>query len=118
MFSSVLFMVSLFWLALNGPWGNKSTMETLLTSFEEKEVSIDHAPKTINEALDDLRSIDCQIVSYWKEIELEKTTRLSYTEFKKVAIKTKLVFTISNYVDTPILMVIYNKMHYTWYPLN
>lgn len=119
MFSIVLFLGSLFWLVVNGPWNINGSNLFHTTKMDEKMNESEQNTLTMNieDAIQDLEESGCILIHYEKEINLRGVNRLNYIDFKGEAIKTGIVLIISNEEAKPTLLFIQsNHMKSFWEP--
>ena len=92
--SIVLFIGCLFWLTVNGPWGEGSLFGDNLfkpagMTVQEPEtqtlIETEHE-MNITEAIEDLTSSGCVFTEYRKVYSRSETTPLEYEQFKEAAI--------------------------------
>ena len=125
LFSIVLFIGSLFWLSVTGPWGEGSIFGDDL--FKPASMSDDTGDQTqiivetehavnMSEAMDDLAKAGCVFTEYKGEYSARDTISLDYDVFKEEAIERKLVFTAMKSLDTPVLLITKNDKIYGWSP--
>jgi len=122
--SVVIFIGSLFWLTVNGPWGGGSLFGNDLfkpagMTDQEPEtrtlIETDHE-MNITEVIEDLTSSGCVFIEYTKEYSRSETTPLEYEQFKEEAIDRKIVYKTVDSWDAPVLLVIRNGKIYEWTP--
>jgi len=122
--SIVLFIGSLFWLTLNGPWGGGSLFGNDL--FKPAGMNVEE-PKTqtlietehemnITEAIKDLTSSGCVFTEYKQENSRSETIPLEYQQFKEAAIDRKIVYKAVDSWDAQVLLVIIKGKIYEWTP--
>ena len=122
--SAVIFIGSLFWLTLNGPWGGGSLFGNDLfkpAGMTEQEpetqtIIVTEHEMNISEAIDDLTSSGCVFTEYLKEYSRSETTPLEYEQFKEESIERKLVYKTVDSWDAPVLLVLRNGKIYEWTP--
>ena len=125
LFSIVLFIGSLFWLSVNGPWGGGSLFGDDL--FKPASMSENTGDQTqiivetehivnMSEAMDELTKAGCVFTEYKEEYSARDTISLDYETFKEEAIERKLVFTAMKSLDTPVLLITKNNKIYGWSP--
>lgn len=122
LFSIVLFVGSLFWLSVNGPWGGgqifgDDLFKPASMTEEQNDETLQNTTDTfwnITMAMDDLQSSGCVFTEYTSEYTGD-TIQLDYDEFKAKAIKRKIVFTEET-PESPILLVSDTGNLYEWRP--
>ncbi len=122
--SIVLFIGSIYYLTLNGPWGGgslfgKDLFKPASMSNEKTEIKTDIVPDVrlnITEAIHELTGLGCVFTEYNGQYSGLETIKLEYQNFKKVAVDRKIVFTIEKDQDTIVLLVIKNNVMYEWGP--
>jgi len=122
LFSVVLFVGSLFWLSVNGPWGGgqifgDDLFKPASMTEEQNDETLQNTTDTfwnITMAMDDLQSSGCVFTEYTSEYTGD-TIQLDYEEFKAKAIKRKIVFTEET-PESPILLVSDTGNLYEWRP--
>jgi len=122
LFSIVLFVGSLFWLSVNGPWGGgqifgDDLFKPASMTEEQNDETLQNTTDTfwnITMAMDDLQSSGCVFTEYTSEYTGD-TIQLDYEEFKAKAIKRKIVFTEET-PESPILLVSDTGKLYEWRP--
>jgi len=122
LFSIVLFVGSLFWLSVNGPWGGgqifgDDLFKPASMTEEQNDETLQNTTDTfwnITMAMDDLQSSGCVFTEYTSEYTGD-TIQLDYEEFKAKAIKRKIVFTEET-PESPILLVSDTGNLYEWRP--
>jgi len=114
----IVFVGSLFYLALNGPWGSNTlfpiqfTSNTVLHSSPE----LDSNPINLDEAIKQLKKEGCIIASYSKNIDLSDAVRLQYHVFKERAVENGLVLVMPDELGDIILVVRDKKGQWVWGP--
>ena len=122
--SIVLFIGSIYWLTLNGPWGGgslfgKDLFKPASMPNEKPEIKTDtvqDAQLNITEAVHELEQLGCVFTEYSGKYSSLNPVQLSYSDFKELAIDRKIVFTVENDQDTVVLLVIKNDVAYEWGP--
>ena len=122
LFSIVLFVGSLFWLSVNGPWGGgqifgDDLFKPASMTEEQNDETLQNTTDTfwnITMAMADLQSSGCVFTEYTSEYTGD-TIQLDYDEFKAKAIKRKIVFT-EEIPESPILLVSDTGNLYEWRP--
>jgi hypothetical protein len=120
--SIVLFVGCLFWLSVNGPWGEGSLFGDDLfkpasmpaEQHGEAPLNITDTVWNITTVMDDLQSSGCVFTEYSSDYTGD-TVMLDFAEFKEVAITRKIVFTAET-LESPILLVVENGNLYEWRP--
>ncbi len=121
--SIVLFIGSLFWLSVNGPWGGGSLFgddlfkPASLTPEEKDEVTVNTTDNGMNitTVIDDLKANGCVFTDYSGTYQADQTIQITYEEFKEKAVNRKIVFTAET-TETTILLVTENEKLYEWRP--
>jgi len=122
--SIVIFIGSLFWLTVNGPWGGGSLFGNdlfkpagMTVEEPEKQTLIETEHEwNISEAIDDLISSGCVFIEYSNEYSVSDTTPLEYEQFKEEAIDRKIVYKTVDSWDAPVLLVMRNGKIFEWTP--
>jgi len=122
--SIVVFIGSLFWLTVNGPWGGGSLFGDNLfkpagMTVQEPEtqtlIETEHE-WNISEAIEDLTSFGCVFTEYKQVYSSSETIPLEYKQFKEEAIDRKIVYKTVDSWEAPVLLVINNGKIYEWTP--
>ena len=122
--SAVIFIGSLFWLTLNGPWSGGSLFGNDLfkpagMTVQEPEtqtlIETEHE-WNISEAIEDLTSSGCVFTEYKQVYLSSETIPLEYEQFKEEAIDRKIVYKTVDSWEAPVLLVINNGKIYEWTP--
>jgi hypothetical protein len=122
--SIVLFIGSIYWLVINGPWGvgslfGKDLFKPASMSNEKTEINTDivqNAQPNISEAVNELEQQGCVFTKYNGEYSSLNPVQLNYSDFKELAIDRKLVFTVEINQDNVVLLVIKKDVAYEWGP--
>ena len=112
-----VFVGSLFYLTLNGPWRSNTLfpMYPVGNTNYDKSTELDNYQPNLDEVITELKKEGCIITSYNKQIDLSGAVRLQYHEFKEKAVKHGLVFIISDKNGDASLLVS-DKVKWLWTP--
>jgi len=124
LFSLVLFIGSLFWLSVNGPWGGGSLLgdgffkpASMLKQDEGTSTPIETEEEiNLTEAIEDLSESGCVFIEYSGEYSEGDTIRLSYQQFREEAIDRKIVQKAETPQEATVLLVTRNGKIYGWSP--
>ena len=120
MFSLVIFVSSLFWLAIQGPWSEsfENTVFKSSPSRQQKQIemlNIRYNEYNFTHAVEDLKNAGCTVEESTENYP-DWTTHLEYTLFRKEAIKQKRVLIVEKRPETYVLIVISSGKAYEWSP--
>lgn len=118
MFSIVIFVSSLFWLVVYGPWNeNRSFNQLSSTNIDIKTNVFDkYEPKSIEEALIDLRKENCRVYSRQVAQRDRKMVYVCYNGFKEEALKNSIVTLSKGISGRSILLVVERDIIWAWTP--
>ena len=120
MFSIVLFVGSLFWLYITGPWTGAMDkfFQPVSNNPSTNQISnytiVQYENITFTDAIIDLQNSGINVISYNKTMDLKKARYYDYSDFKTLAIKNNLVIIIGN--DGGCLLTYEEKDKILWAP--
>jgi hypothetical protein len=118
MFSIVLFVGSLFWLVVYGPWNENQGSNQVFTSNVKDETTImdNYEPKSIEEALIDLREANCRVYSRQVDQRDRRMVYVCYNDFREYAIMNSIVTLSKSISGRSILLVVERDIIWVWTP--
>ena len=120
MFSIVLFIGSLFWLYINGPWNGAEGkfFQQITNNASQEQVTKNSIGQneniSMNDAILDLQLSGITIINYNNTITLKKPRYCEYSSFKILAIERSLVIIINN--EGGCLLTYGEKDQIVWIP--
>jgi hypothetical protein len=119
MFSIVMFISSLFWLTVHGPWEDNSPFMPRSTSVSYKGASASFqeydAPR-MKELMFELSEANVTIVFYDMDFSKHRALYLNYINFKEKALENKLVICSQIETGELVLLVLENSKLWLWKP--
>ena len=123
LFSIVMFMSSLFWLTINGPWNGELGQTQLFTPAKSPPLSIDSTISNITEtdpslivAITILKKEGCYLAPYDKYVNVNDAECLKFTEFKEKALKKGVILIIPDDTGEVNLLILDKNAKYIWKP--
>lgn len=121
MLSIVLFIGSLFWLYVNGPWsGSGNNLFNPASNKPPSETEKNTGTPIIetvslSDAIDELEEAGVSCIVFNEDIDTQTAQHVNYQDFKELAIEKKLVLIIS-IDDNECLLTYQNKNKIIWKP--
>lgn len=113
MFCIVMFIGSLFYLTLNGPWNMENENEQIPPSLPIEYASDpEDEPDSIENALLNLCNAGCTVVSSSIDFNEYDMKSLSFHDFKDIVLKNQIVILAE--IDDETLLLVFKSGH-LWY---
>jgi hypothetical protein len=119
MFSLVMFITSLFWLTVQGPWDSDSPFAPRPTNVNYKGASAtfqEYDSPRMKELMFELSEANCTIVFYDMDFSRHRIRYLNYIDFTEKALENKIVFCSQIETGELVLLVLEDGNLWLWKP--